>query len=296
MKKIILYILLLFVVSNTYSQLPIQIRATPTQNTLHVPVIVSLYDADTDAFLTATGITDPVLSDALDILVLGLKADGLWSKGKLINPIAGGTASTHKYNLKDPMDLDAAYRLTFSGTVTHSSTGMTGNGSNGYANTYLNPNTVYSANGFMSIGIYSRTNTDGTYVDIGAISATNRYTQIYSNFGSTFYGQVNTNNSISENQPNTDSRGWYFASRNSSSGTGSCYTQKNLTEDVTDASTTAITNNNIYVMAQNANGSPSGYSPREIAFIWIGDALSTTEADLLYNRIQTYQTSLSRQF
>ena len=56
-----------------------------------------------------------------------------------------------------------------------------------------------------------------------------------------------------------------------------------------------MVNNNIFVMAQcNAAGSPSLYSTRQIAFVWIGDSLSTTDADNLYNIIQTYQTSLGR--
>ena len=95
-------------------------------------------DADAQAFITAAAITDATQKSAIDTLVTGLKTDGIWTKMKAIYPFVGGTATTHKYNLKDPRDLDAAFRLVFNGGWTHSSTGALPNGTNGYANTNLN--------------------------------------------------------------------------------------------------------------------------------------------------------------
>jgi hypothetical protein len=254
----------------------------------------SAYDVNAQAYFTATGITNNTIKNAVNTLVLSLKSNGLWEKGKIINPVAGGTATTHKFNLKDPRDLNDAYRLTFSGTVTHTANGMQGNGSTGYANTFLNPNTVYPTTGLMSIGIYSRTNVAGTTVDIGALSGSTNYIQIYSRFSSQFYGQVNATN-ITAVTSNTDSRGWFFVSRTGATNT---FIQKNLTEVAFSGGTQGVgmVNNNIFVMAQcNTSGNPSLYSTRQIAFVWVGDALSTTEADTLYNIIQTYQTALARQ-
>lgn len=252
--------------------------------------IVTAYDTDAEAYFTTTGITNTTIKNSVNTLVTTLKSYNIWSKGKLINPLAGGTSSTNKINLKDPRDLDAAYRLSFSGTVTHSSNGMQGNGSNGYANTFLNANTVYPS-GYMSIGIYSRTNTDGVKVDIGALSATNRYLQIYSKFGNTFYGQVNTNNSISENVQNyEESIGWFFANRSTNTNS---FIQKNSTINQFTVTTTATVNNNIYVMAQNNGGSPSFFSDRQIAFIWIGDSLTTTEAQNLNTAVSNYISNLT---
>ena len=250
-------------------------------------------DLNAQLFITAAAITDPTQINAINNLVIGLKAAGLWTKGKLINPVVGGSATTHKYNLKDPRDLDAAYRLTFFGTVTHSSGGMVGDGSTGYANSFLNPNTVYPTTGLMSIGIYSRTNVVETTVDIGALSGATNYIQIFSRFSSQFYGQVNAVN-ITAVTPNTDSRGWFFVSRTGATNT---FIQKNTTEVTFSGGTQSVgmVNNNIFVMAQcNTSGNPSLYSTRQIAFVWVGDSLSTTEADNLYTIIQTYQTSLGR--
>ena len=94
------------------------------------PVII--VDPNAQAFITAAGITDPTQQSAIDNLVIGLKADGLWTPMQALYPFVGGTASTHKYNLKDPRDLDAAYRLQFNGGMTHSANGILFNGTNGY--------------------------------------------------------------------------------------------------------------------------------------------------------------------
>ena len=76
-------------------------------------------DPDAQAFLTAAAITDPTITSAIDTLVVQLKADSIWSKMKALYPFVGGTASTHKYNLKNPLDTDAAFRLVFNGGWTH---------------------------------------------------------------------------------------------------------------------------------------------------------------------------------
>ena len=79
----------------------------------------SLLDPDAESFLTAAAITDPIISGAINTLVVQMKADNIWTKMKAIYPFVGGTASTHKWNLKDPRDLDAAFRLQFFGGWTH---------------------------------------------------------------------------------------------------------------------------------------------------------------------------------
>jgi hypothetical protein len=93
-------------------------------------------DADAQAFITAAAITDATQQTAINNLVVGLKADGLWTGITAIYPFVGGTATTHKWNLKDPRDLDVAYRLSFNGGWTHNSNGITGNGVNTYAETF----------------------------------------------------------------------------------------------------------------------------------------------------------------
>ena len=53
-------------------------------------------------------------------------------------------ASQFKYNLKDPRNLDAAFRQVFNGGWTYSKQGATPNGTNGYSDTKLNSFTDFT--------------------------------------------------------------------------------------------------------------------------------------------------------
>jgi hypothetical protein len=66
-------------------------------------------DADAMAFISAAGISDTTQVTAIDNLVFNLKQNNLWNKMYAIYPFVGGTSEiNHKYNLKDPRDLDEA--------------------------------------------------------------------------------------------------------------------------------------------------------------------------------------------
>ena len=57
----------------------------------------------------------------------------------------------------------------------------------------------------------------------------------------------------------------------------------------------ALSTRPIYLGAQNNNGVTALYSNRQLAFAHIGTGLTSAECTLLYNRIQTFQTTLGRQ-
>lgn len=97
------------------------------------------YDPDAQAFFDATGLADPTQMTLINTMVLELKAHGIWSDLKALYPFAGNTANMQKYNLKDPRDLDAAFRLEFNGGWTHTPGNAAPNGVNAFADTFLNP-------------------------------------------------------------------------------------------------------------------------------------------------------------
>src|SRR5258708_12991972 len=82
------------------------------------------YDAAAKIFIDSSAITDSTQKIAINNFVIQLKASSLWSKFVAIYPMVGGTATTTKWNLIDPRDLDAAYRLTFYGTPVYANTGV----------------------------------------------------------------------------------------------------------------------------------------------------------------------------
>ena len=143
---------------------------------------LSLIDPDAEAFLLAAEITDDTEISAINQLVIDLKNNNLWTKMRAVYPFVGGTSTTHKFNLKDPRDLDVAYRLTFSGGIVHSSTGVLPNGTNGWADTYLNSSvTNFPTPMYISLSYYSRT--PGSHVTGG---------NVIGSFGGGFYGNTST--------------------------------------------------------------------------------------------------------
>ncbi len=79
---------------------------------------IRIPDPDSLAFISAieNDNTSPTIlttleKSAIDDLVIDLKANGLWTKYKAFYPFITDTWDACKYNLKDPRDLDAAFRL-----------------------------------------------------------------------------------------------------------------------------------------------------------------------------------------
>lgn len=253
-------------------------------------------DADAQAFIDAASITDSTQISAVNQLVLDLKSYNIWTKMKAIYPIVGGTSTTHKWNLVNPLDTDAAYRSVYSIGWTHASTGMSGAGS-AYANTYLVPNTALTLRN-THISMYIRTDSAaGTKAEIGCgnagtanpsmalfakYSATNAVSDAYSN----------TTNRLSVS--NSDAKGFYIGSRTSST-LHKLY--KNGSVIGTDTNTEAngsMPNVQLLINGFLFGASVLQQSDREFSFISIGDGLDDTEASNFYTAVQAYQTTLSR--
>ena len=256
---------------------------------LAAKVPASGYDADAQAFFTAAGITDTTQKSAVNQLVLDLKSYSIWTKMKAIYPFVGGTATTHKYNLKDPQDTDAAFRLVFSGGWTHSSTGATPNGTNGYADSKFIPGSTYQNDNHMSI--YLRSNVSETTVDIGVIDSLGQAFDIESRIAGTGYFQ-NHRTSSYVSFAVSDSRGQWLNTR-TSSALQTVY--KNGTSQATDTNSgTNQINYSVYLGSRNLQGSTNTFSSKEIAFASLGTSLNGTEAANFYTAVQAFQTTLSR--
>jgi hypothetical protein len=250
---------------------------TPTSST----------DADAQAFITAAAITNPMQQSAINTLVVDLKAYSIWTKFKAIYPIVGGTASQHKFNLKDPRDLDAAFRLTFATGWTHSSTGMLPNGAT-FANTFLIENTSLNTND-SHISVYSRTNITGTQCDIGAATGTTQ-SNIFPNLSGIFYPRVQASNAGTVVSLNT--QGLFMANRvNSTQVQG----WRNTTKYTITSSSTGKVTVPFWLGDLNNNGVSGGVaSQRQLAFASIGDGLTDTDAANFYTAVNAYQVALSR--
>lgn len=251
------------------------------------------YDPDAQAFFTASGLTGATNLTAINNLVVALKGYGIWTKMKAIYPFVGGTAALHKWNLKNPVDTNAAFRLVFNGGWTHSSTGALPGGVNGYANTFLNPNSEFSVNDNIHFSYYSRTNANDTDCEIG-VQVTNylvlsiKRTTISNQ---TFYG-LNTTSTFST-FVDSNSAAFYIGSRIGTAQKG--FRNSSLVANTTNTAG-ARPNGNVFLATLNVNGNPDVglYSAKECAFASFGDGLSDAEAANFYTAVQAYQTTLSR--
>ncbi len=251
--------------------------------------IYSPVDSDAQAFITAASITDSTQQSAVNTLVTSLKSAGLWTKMKAIYPFVGGTASAHKFNLKDPRDLDAAYRLVFNGGWTHSSTGALPNGSNGYADTKIIPANVLTLNS-NSYSYYSRTTSTAEAYDIGAYggASPSAMSTMLINFNNNFYA---SNNDFTYNaSPSTGSQGLFTSSR-TASNVKKGYKNTTTVQNVSTTST-ALPGVNAYI---GAIGGIGAYGNKECAFAHFGDGLTDADISALYTAVQAFQTTLGRQ-
>ena len=256
-------------------------------------------DADALAFISAAAITDDTQKSAIDKLVVDLKGYGIWSKMKAIYPFVGGTAAQHKFNLKNPLDTDAAFRLVFSGGWVHSSTGAKPNGTNAYADTKLIPFNNLTNNNYH-LSNYSRTQiitTPDAAFDMGCSQANgviialsqylNASTKKVLYAGNVGYGFISADN--------TNTLGFQIGTRPSQ--TSAKMFMNNVSQGtVTNENPFLLPVTNFLIATQFSGGlgAPYGFSSREKAFASIGDGLTDTEAANYYTAVQTFQTTLSR--
>jgi hypothetical protein len=251
-------------------------------------------DADAVSFLTAAGITDGTQAAAINTLVIDLKAAGVWSKLMAVYPFVGGTATSHKFNLKDPRDLDAAYRLVFNGGWTHTTTGALPNGTTGYANTFLNPFNNLSIDS-THMSYYSRINNNRDSYDMG-VTTTNTGVNLSLTtalkWGDSFtYYSIGFNPTEVSTLLTSSARNFIF-NKTSSTSTSMFENNVKYTFSVTNRT---LPNGDFYLGARNLSGVANSFSNRETAFTSIGDGLTDTEVATFYVAIQKYQTTLGRQ-
>jgi len=244
------------------------------------------FDTDAQAFITAAAITDPTQQSAINTLVVDLKAYSIWSKMKAIYPMVGGTSTTHKWNLKDPRDLDAAYRLVFNGGWTHSSNGALPNGTNGYADTKLVAQGTLALNS-THVSVYSRTNNNSQNAPaIGNVTGgSTAEVSMWLNFGNTAYLRVN--NATVSSTANFDSRGMFIGNRNSS-------TQINLSIRGTQTTFNQNSNSLLTNPFQLGGVNPNNFDNKQLAFASIGDGLTAQNMTDLNTAVVAFQTALSR--
>jgi hypothetical protein len=247
----------------------------------------SIYDVDAQRFINSSGITDKTQKSAINNFVKQLKDSSLWTKFVAVYPMVGGTASTTKWNLKDPRNLDAAYRLTFNGTPIYAITGVLFPTTSDYADTHLADSAMDGdGNINCSISYYSRTQNTIDGYDMGCIdnaSPFNEFAIYHSSnatdwFGYYAYGVVPAS-----------TKGLFMLS--ATSGDVKRYENAVVTGSKGSAPTPGFTN--MPILIGTVKYAAAG-GQRECALATIGNGLTDAQALTFYNIVQNFETTLGR--
>ena len=196
-------------------------------------------------------------------------------------------AAAFKYNLKDPQDTDAAFRLKIFGTWTFTPTGAKPNGTNAYMDTNMPSNTM--SNGSTHLSYYSRTDSAANSIEMGTESPD--FLLWYKAFGFT---RANFGVSMDYLPVLSNTKGFLLGSRyTSTNGLIQFNSNQQLKTGLSGDSRSTL---KIYLGALNASGTSANYySSKQTAFATIGDGLNDAEAAALYTIVQQFQTSMARQ-
>jgi len=249
----------------------------------------------TQDFLDATGITDVDTIAALDgILVPGLINLG-WSRFKAVWPFMGGLHNTIKYNLIDPRDLDAAFRLTAFSSPTVTFNGIQGNGTSQYYRTHLIPTLVIASATSYSQSIYSNSVViSRAQSEIGSVTQSNLvFIATKWSDNNTYFDNGNTpNNRVIVN--NAGQTGLILGSRVANNDS------RGFSRGVQIGSTQAIiagglTSHDLYLLAYNNGGSTTeSFSNRALQFAHVGEGMTAAEVAVFNNIVHDTQVALAR--
>jgi hypothetical protein len=257
------------------------------------------FDPDGAAYIAAYESASGSFTDAekgyINTLVAGLKADGLWSKLNAFYPMLGTSADMQKWNLIDPQNTDAAFRLTFTGSPTYAMTGITFNGTTQFANTNLAPASVLMQDD-THIGAVSRNTVNAGIQMYVANNTVTAILGLIMRLAGTGYSDHYNNGTNRVAIAQADSIGHYIASRTTSivhkyfKG-GSQIGATNTNASVSFAGLAALT---MYIGARNANGTANSFCANELNCVHIGSGLSDADVSALTSRVATFNSNFSR--
>lgn len=240
-----------------------------------------VWDTDVATFISKTGITSDIETNALNTCVKALKSAGLYTKIKVFYPMVGGTANTTKYDLISTNN--NAYNIDWYGGLTFSNQGVKGNGTNAYGNSKYVPS---SSNAFtVSIGT-SISETASDPIILGAFNNINQalLMQIKGvNCNVRLNGDIKTASIVSGNNIYTFNRVGNLMNM--------FFNSAKKLEITTNGS---VPTNSIYLLNLNLNNTPYGYSQQRLQSTLFHEGLTDTETITLQTIINQFENDLGR--
>lgn len=260
-------------------------------------------DADAAAYIAAAGISNSTQITAVNNIFKDFKGQGpnnttynFYTRLTAFWLFVGGSAAAHKFNAKDPRDLDAAYRLTFSGGWTHSANGSQGNGINGFADTFIAQNLLTQNSNSMAV--YFRENNKRVETLLGHQSRPSFTVTALAFNASGQWAGADRFSGAGGTTMHTNINGLIRMDR-SSSANYQVYRNGSQIESLTALSEANADTTTFLIGAQRRGDTNTAISNADkticFADIMLANTLSAAEELVYYNCIQAFQTALSRQ-
>ena len=234
--------------------------------------------------------------DAINELVWGMEANGLWSKMQVVYPFIGSNSTAQSYNLKNTGTFQITWNTVASITFS-TANGMQKTSTNtAHGNTNYTPSTSQTLNN-AHLSIYLGTAQSGTIVPMAAFTSPDRWLQINSsppalNANIIIQGASGVITSFALPATNT---GFIIGSRTSSTSSKAYYNGRLAATNTTTATSNRPTVP-VTIGIQNNNGTPNQFPcTQAIRFASIGTGLNDIEAKALTSIVQLYQSKLGRQ-
>jgi len=255
----------------------------------------SYTDTDANASISAKGLTGAE-QESEYVLITGLKTISLYTKCHAIYTFKGTTSAQHKYNSKNPIDTNAAFRLTFNGNGKFSNLGYKCDGYGAYANSYFSPSSSMSLNN-NGLTIVCGTNnivtgTSGNARDVGAYN---------SETSSMFISPRNTSSTGQKSYSSTkyettytdavDAKGILTGVRQTSSSTK--LFKNGVLKNTSVVAPGTLASNTIFIGAQNV-GSVWGVSMQRFQIVIFHEGFSDSEVSALHSVIDLSEAIAGR--
>jgi hypothetical protein len=280
---------LTFVPAVNITNSTLYLRGVGSNEGVAFPPIPSI-DPDAAAFFsrvtTAGGTLTSTEQIAVNTLVVQMKADGIWNSMKAVYPMVGASAAACAQNLKS-----SSFTGTFSSGWTFASTGVTPNGTSAFMNTNYNQTTVGDSLNSAHLSFYSRTNSNGTEVEIGVENPFSNYNLLEIRTAGITYASINSAGFALSSDAN--SLGFYLGNRQASNDQDLWKNGTKLFNGTTTSN--VLPNFNIYIGAQGRTSGAAFFSTKQCAFASIGDGLTDTQVSNLYTAVQLFNQTLNRQ-
>ena len=251
---------------------------------------------DVDAISYINASSNTIFQDIIDDMFIGFKTQGLYAKTPAFYPFLGTTQAQHKWNAKNPLDTNAAFRLQFFGGGTHSNLGYQCNGTNAYANTFLIPSAVQNLNSNGLTVVVGTNNTKALFsVEIGAENSNTQASSIYTRLqdSNTSVGCDLNTQSTRINISNYNNSKGIFTGTKTVSNVHKLIRNGNVLG--TGAGGGSLPTIPFWIGKYNSSIGPTqGFSNQRIQFTAIHEGLTDAEVVALHTIIDNFESAIGR--